>query len=102
MKHSDTFRIRHTVVFRLRHPKDSPEERDFLDAGKKLASIPGVEHFEALKQIGKKNDFDWGFSMEFVDQDAYDKYNSHPDHVSFVEQRWMIEVKDFLEIDYKL
>ena len=38
--------IRHTVMFRLRHPKGSAEETDFLSAAKVLAQIPGVRQFE--------------------------------------------------------
>jgi hypothetical protein len=38
--------------------------------------------------------------MEFASQAAYDGYNAHPDHVRFVEERWLKEVADFLEIDY--
>ena len=38
--------------------------------------------------------------MEFAGQDAYDAYNGHPDHVRFVQERWLPEVADFLEIDY--
>ena len=38
--------------------------------------------------------------MEFADQAAYDGYNDHPQHVAFVRDRWIPEVRDFLEIDY--
>ena len=38
--------------------------------------------------------------MEFADRAAYDGYNDHPDHVRFVESRWLVEVDEFLEIDY--
>jgi hypothetical protein len=38
--------------------------------------------------------------MEFADEAAYRAYNDHPDHVAFVEGRWLPEVSDFLEIDY--
>jgi hypothetical protein len=31
----------------------------------------------------------------------YTTYNEHPVHVGFVEERWMKEVKDFLEIDFE-
>lgn len=93
--------IRHTVVFRLKHPIDSAEERDFLDAALALAKIPGVENFEQLRQVSPKNDYTFGFSMEFADQAAYDGYNAHPDHVAFVEERWKGEVEAFLEIDYE-
>jgi hypothetical protein len=91
--------IRHTVAFRLRHPHGSVEERTFLDASLVLAEIAGVERFEQLRQVSAKNDFTFGFSMEFADQAAYDGYNGHPDHVAFVEERWVPEVEDFLEID---
>ena len=92
--------IRHTVVFRLRHPSGSPEEAAFLDAARVLATIPGVERFERLREVSPKNGYAFGLSMEFADQDAYDGYNRHPDHVAFVEGRWIPEVADFLEIDY--
>jgi hypothetical protein len=91
--------IRHTVAFRLRHAEGSPEESAFLDAALLLADIPGVERFERFRQVSAKNDFMFGFSMEFADQTAYNGYNRHPDHVAFVEERWMPDVVDFLEID---
>ena len=50
--------------------------------------------------MSKKNDYEFGFSMEFADQAAYDAYNDHPKHVKFVEERWKREVERFLEIDY--
>jgi hypothetical protein len=95
-------RIRHTVVFKLKHPKDSAEEQVFLAAAKKLSSIPGVENFESLKQVSKKNKFEFGLSMEFANQKTYDHYNNHPEHVAFVQQIWLNEVEDFMEIDYEI
>ncbi len=92
--------IRHTVVFRLKHAPGSAEEKAFLSAGKALAGIPGVEKFEQLREVSPKNGYAFGFSMEFADQAAYDRYNNHPDHVAFVRDCWMKEVEDFLEIDY--
>ena len=93
--------IRHTVVFRLRHVKGSPAERDFLAAADVLGKIPGVGKFEKLRQVSRKNTYDFGFSMEFADQASYDKYDAHPEHVRFVEGRWKAEVAEFLEIDYE-
>lgn len=92
--------IRHTVVFSLKHPTGSVEERQFLDAALVLAKIPSVEKFERLRQVSAKNGYQFGFSMEFADQAGYDAYNVHPEHVRFVEERWKAEVSDFLEIDY--
>ena len=92
--------IRHTVVFTLKHAAGSAEERAFLDAALVLEAIPGVQKFERLRQVSPKADFAFGFSMEFADQAAYDGYNSHPDHVAFVQNRWVPEVARFQEIDY--
>lgn len=94
--------IRHTVVFRLIHPVGSAEERLFLEAGQTtLSGIPSVQRFEVLKQVSTKNEYTFGFSMEFADQAAYDDYNRHPRHVQFVDERWKSEVAEFLEIDYQ-
>jgi Stress responsive A/B Barrel Domain len=93
--------IRHTVVFKLAYPKNSPEEQDFLDAAKKLANIPGVQNFECLKQTSKKNNFHFGLSMEFANQKLYDDYSGHHDHVQFIQEYWLKYVEDFLEIDYE-
>ena len=93
-------RIRHTVAFTLSHPAGSDAERDFLEAAERLAAIPGVEAFELLAEVSPKNDYHFGISMEFVDRDAYEGYDEHPDHVRFVQERWLSEVSDFLEIDY--
>jgi heme-degrading monooxygenase HmoA len=100
-KSNNTYMIRHTVVFKLIHPKDSPEEKVFLDAIKKLSTIPGVEKFELFKQTSKKNNYDYGLSMEFETAKAYEDYNQHPDHITFVQTYWIKEVKDFLEIDFE-
>lgn len=92
--------IRHTVVFTLKHPSGSEAESSFLGAARILTSIPTVRNFEWLRQVGQKNKFEFGFSMEFASQQDYDAYNIHPEHVRFVETRWKPEVVDFLEIDY--
>jgi hypothetical protein len=94
--------IRHSVIFTLKHPAGSAEEGAFLRDARVLAAIPGVETFEQLRQVSRKNDYAFGFSMEFADQAAYSGYNDHPDHVAFVRDRWMPEVERFLEIDYVL
>jgi Stress responsive A/B Barrel Domain len=95
-----TERIRHTVVFTLIHEEGSVEERDFLEAAEHLANIPGVEVFELLAEVSPKNDYRFGISMEFADRPAYEHYNEHPDHVRFVQERWLSEVREFLELDY--
>ncbi len=96
----DADRIRHTVSFTLVHPPASDGERDFLEAAERLATIPGVERFELLAEVSPKNDYRFGISMEFADRAAYERYNDHPAHVRFVQDRWLSEVSDFLELDY--
>ena len=83
------------------HPAGSPAEADLLAAAARLAQLPGVEEFELLRETSPKNAYRFGISMEFADGDAYARYNEHPDHVRFVQERWLVEVADFLEIDYE-
>ena len=92
--------IRHTVAFSLKHLAGSVEEQRFMHDALVLATIPTVKNFERLKQVSVKNIFRHGFSMEFEDQNAYEAYNIHPAHVSFVRDRWLPEVADFMEADY--
>ena len=93
-------RIRHTVAFTLAHAEGSAGERDFLEAAERLAAVPCVEAFELLAEVSPKNGYRFGISMEFADQAAYDGYNEHPDHLRFVQERWLSEASDFLELDY--
>src|SRR6202795_4024148 len=93
-------RIRHTVAFALVHPDESAQERGFVEAAERLAAIPGVEAFELLAEVSPKNGFRFAISMEFADRAAYEGYNEHPDHLRFVQERWLAEVSDFLELDY--
>jgi hypothetical protein len=94
-------RIRHTVSFTPAHPEGSGAEADFLAAAGGLSAIPGVEAFELLRETSPKNHYRIGISMEFADRAAYEGYNTHPDHVRFVQERWLAEVADFLEVDYE-
>ena len=92
--------IRHTVVFRLGHRSGSARESEFLGAARELASIPGVERFEILRQVGKKSAFTFGLSMEFADEATYARYNESPLHERLVRERWTQEVEEFVELDY--
>jgi hypothetical protein len=94
-------RIRHTVVFTLSHPEGSSAEADFLATARALSAIPGVEEFQILRETSPKNAYRFGISMEFAGPEAYAAYNEHPDHVRFVNDRWLPEVADFLELDYE-
>jgi len=93
--------IQHSVIFKLKHPQGSSQETAFLNAAKSLVSIPGVQNFQCLRQVSPKNKFDFGLTMEFSDQQTYDSYSSHADHEAFIQNFWLKDVEDFLEIDYK-
>jgi hypothetical protein len=92
--------ITHSVFFRLKHDAGSAGERDFFEKSKPLETLPTVKNFVRLKQTSKKNDFAFGFSMQFVDQSAYDAYNVHPVHSAYVSDVWIPNVADFMEIDH--
>jgi hypothetical protein len=92
--------IRHSVIFKLKHDRGSQEEKAFLDATLLLKAIPGVLRFERLIQTSKKNNFDYGLSMEFESEKIYSDYNDYPLHKAFIENFWIKGVADFLEIDY--
>ena len=92
--------IQHMVIFNLPYAEGSVEADKFLEDGTRiLTAIPVVNNFQAFHQVSEKNDYQYGFSMVFANQEDYNTYNMHPDHVAFVEERWMKEVTDFLEID---
>jgi hypothetical protein len=93
--------IQHTVVFRLVHEPGSSAEAEFLDTARAtLTAITGVSEFSINQQVSPKSDLDWQFSMLFADQATYDSYNADPDHVRFVETRWLVEVEAFQEYDF--
>ena len=92
--------IRHAVILRLK-PLISPENKAaFLEASRQLARIPNVRNLEVLKQTSSKNPFEYGIIMEFDSQEQFDFYSNHPDHQAFIQDFWIPNVEDFLEIDY--
>ncbi|MHA6482632.1 Dabb family protein [Paenibacillus sp. strain BS8-2] len=102
MSHANGW-ILHSVIFSLKHEKGSEAERRFLEDGERiLTSIPVVKQFKVYKQVSAKNEYDFGFAMEFANQQEYDAYNHHELHSAFVSERWEKEVEKFLEIDYQL
>jgi hypothetical protein len=94
--------IKHMVIFCLKYDKDSIETDNFLIKSKNiLSSIEGVENFEVVKQFNPKNDYDFGFYMEFKDKKTYQSYNENPAHINYVKYTWLKEVERFLEIDFE-
>ena len=101
LKQQHKLMIRHSVIFKFKSSVDSIAAQNFFIAAKKLSTIPGVQNFESLRQISKKNKFEFGLSMEFSNEDLYQQYNNHPMHVQFIKDYWLNYVEDFMEIDYE-
>jgi hypothetical protein len=94
--------IRHSVILKLKETISHESKEAFFDAVDKLKEIPDVKSFEVLNQISPKNKFEYGISMEFENQQQYDSYSNHPAHHEFIQNFWIPNVEDFLEIDYTL
>ncbi|MCM4166473.1 hypothetical protein KCTC52924_03405 [Arenibacter antarcticus] len=94
--------IHHSVIFNLKHVKGSERKKRFFEAVKKLGLLPGVLNFKILKQTNSMNTFDYGISMDFVNQITYDNYSNNPEHSKFIEEYWSKDVIDFIEIDYEI
>ncbi|GBU07639.1 hypothetical protein AwDysgo_09700 [Bacteroidales bacterium] len=93
--------ILHTVMFNLRWELDSAQSKKFIDDAKAiLPSIGTVQDFQVFRQVSPKNDFIFGFYMKFASKKDYDTYNEHPDHLAFVNDRWIPEVAQFQEADF--
>ncbi len=89
--------IQHTVAFRLH---DDADAEAFWARVADLDGIVGVQRFATLRQIGRKNDFTHALSMFFDSQKHYDEYDADPVHVAFVNEAWLPNVGDFIELDY--
>lgn len=93
--------IRHMVVFNLKYPKDSPEAENFIRTAREAFSqIPCAKNVMQCYEISPKNNYDYGFSFDFMSAEDYQTYNNHELHVKFVNEHWKTEVTDFMEIDF--
>ncbi|WP_309398075.1 Dabb family protein [Cerasicoccus maritimus] len=96
--------ITHVVVFWLDKPYG--ENRDqLLAAAKELGDIPGCENFRTGAPVpstrGVVDDsFAVAISMDFADQATADAYQSHPDHLKFVNESVKPFVKRFVVYDF--
>jgi len=71
-----------------------------MQQARKLTQIPGVTHFQIIKQVSPKCDYAYVISMKFANQTETDSYTDHPLHTAFVENHWFPNVATFQEIDY--
>jgi hypothetical protein len=83
------------------HEKGSPEEKLFFEKSRNvLEDTPYAKDFKVFFEVSKKNDYDYGFSMTFDSEEAYDRYSfEYEPHREYVNEVWLKEVTDFFEID---
>jgi hypothetical protein len=95
-------KIRHMVVFNLKYGKDDPRSKAFIDEARRVfGNLPVPKNVMQCYQTNPMCAFDYGFSFDFMDPEDYRRYNNHPDHVKFVEERWKTEVANFMEVDFE-
>ncbi|WDE95416.1 Dabb family protein [Lentisphaera profundi] len=92
--------INHGVVFTLK--KDSALSREeFFAEALKLKKINPVIKFKIVRETSSKNTFEFGLFMKFQNPEAYALYNNHPDHLHFIQNIWIPNIEDFMEIDFE-
>ena len=100
MKKDSNSNIHHNAFFKLKDSLSAADKELFFKEINRLSAIEGVIDFKVVKETSPKNHFEYGATMQFKDQEAYDAYNSNPQHVKFVNEIWLKMVEDFMEIDY--
>ncbi len=92
--------ISHSAFFKFKDSLSAADKELFFAEINKLAGIEGAIDFKVVKETSPKNHFEYGATMQFKDQKAYDSYNTNPQHHKFVQEIWLKMVEDFMEIDY--
>lgn len=82
--------ITHVVIFWTSQADESSTTALF-EGARQLETIPGVKNFRCGLPVPSPREvvddsFQVAISMDFDDQSAADAYQSHPDHVKFVEE----------------
>lgn len=91
--------MRHAGLFNFKSTVTEEEKQTFFAGIKDLETIPGVQKMEVSRQTSPKNKFQYGFSMEFGDEDMYSIYLIHPKNEAFVKNYWSKMVEDFMVLD---
>lgn len=97
--------ITHVVIFWANAPIAENREKLLEGCHKLLADIPGVHNFRVGPAVRSPraivdDSFAVAISMDFEDQAAADAYQSHPQHVDFVENYFEAYVGRGLVYDF--
>ncbi len=92
------------ILFKLDLPKDSPEEKVFIEQTSALAALPTVKAFIWLNLAeGKKDkekEFTHGLRIVFADDAAMKSYVQHQQHRQYIKEVWSPLVKKMQMVDY--
>jgi hypothetical protein len=96
----------HVVIFWT--DPDNPNAADELLAGmeKYLRPIPGVLHFHAGKMVGSHRpvvdqSYQVALTITFPDKKTQDDYQTHPEHVEFVNTVFKKTCKKVVVYDFQ-
>jgi hypothetical protein len=83
--------VDHVVLVWLKHPGDAAERAKLIEAGRSLASIPGVISVSGGESLPSTrpmvdSSFDVGYVMRFESQAAMEAYVKHPLHVKLAKE----------------
>lgn len=78
----------HTVYLKVKDDISEADRSRLMEGIKTLASIPGVYHFKtgSFKDLGDKralSDYEVALQMEFLDEEAYRRYQQDSVHIGF-------------------
>lgn len=93
--------VRLTVAFKLRHPKYSRRENEFISELHKLLNTPYIEHFEFVRNNGKLNPYEFVVSCHFRNYAAFDKHLHSKPQREFRTKYWNKEVEDHMYFAYE-
>ena len=96
----------HVVIFWA--DPDNPKAADELVAGANqyLASIPGVQHFHVGRMAPSHRrvvdqTYQVALNITFPDKPAQDSYQTHPQHLEFVERVFKPNCKKVVVYDFE-
>jgi len=83
--------VDHVVLVWLKHPGDAAERARLVEAGRALASIPGVISVSGGESLPSKRpmvdaSFDLGYVFRFESEAAMNAYVKHPLHMKLARE----------------
>jgi len=94
-------KIRHLALINLKHEKDSPRAKEFLEAAKRdLGGVPSVREY--MQNVTPPKGWQYGLLLEFDCEEDLEAYENHPLNQKFTEEYWIPDVLDYMDINFKI